>query len=240
MSKMHETYDVGYHCSFASGKQSAYNFSFDVHTFLSLHKPPEPWPEWTLLDYHRCPNCKLDVTQNIHCPAAIHLSQIVADFHDLEASAPLEVKVVTKNRTVSLTSSSQSVLSSLMGMVLATSGCPVAAPFRPLARFHLPVSSDDETMYRVISMYLMSRFVVRRKGKTSGLELNGLLKIYRDMEQLNKALSNRVASCCKKDAVPSGLKRLNIYAHNMPLAMEEYLDRLNPLFATYLTESTVV
>jgi hypothetical protein len=237
MSKVHQTCDVSYHCCFARGKNVTYNLSFDADTFQLLHQPAEPWPEWTRLDVHRCPNCKLDPAQHSYCPAAVQLSQIVADCHEVDASAAMEVKVVMPHRTVIHTTTAQRALSSLMGLVLAASGCPLLSHFRPMARFHLPVSTDDETMYRAISMYLMSRFVVRRKGKTSGLELNGLLRIYRNVEQVNKAMSSRLSPVCRNDAIMAGLVWLNEYARRMPLAMEEYLDRLHPLFATYLSEA---
>ena len=37
---------------------------------------------------------------------------------------------------------------------MALSGCPVLEQLKPMARFHLPFASVEETIYRAASMYL--------------------------------------------------------------------------------------
>ena len=40
---------------------------------------------------------------------------------------------------------------------MATAGCPWTDRLRPMARFHLPFANEAETVYRSVSMYLLSR-----------------------------------------------------------------------------------
>src|SRR5690606_40128032 len=69
------------------------------------------------------------------------------------------------------TLSAQQALASLMGLVMASSGFPKTAVFRPMARFHLPFSSESETAYRVAAMYLVAQHFAHRDGAPSDLKI---------------------------------------------------------------------
>ena len=47
---------------------------------------------------------------------------------------------------------------SLIGLIMALSGCPHMEFFKPLARFHLPWASLEETTLRSASIYLLMQF----------------------------------------------------------------------------------
>ncbi len=48
-------------------------------------------------------------------------------------------------------------LSSLFGLICALSDCPHTRFLRPMAHFHLPLSSDTETLVRTASLYSLQR-----------------------------------------------------------------------------------
>ena len=48
-------------------------------------------------------------------------------------------------------------MSSVLGLIMATAGCPWTDRFRPMARFHLPFASEAETVYRSVCMFLLAR-----------------------------------------------------------------------------------
>ncbi len=62
----------------------------------------------------------------------------------------------------------QQAMSSVLGLIMATAGCPWTDRLRPMARFHLPFASDAETLYRSISMFLLSREIApcRRSARS--------------------------------------------------------------------------
>jgi len=55
-------------------------------------------------------------------------------------------------------------LSSLIGLYMATGGCPVMERLKPMARFHLPFADEEETMFRAMSAYLLDHYKVYRKA----------------------------------------------------------------------------
>ena len=102
-----------------------------------------------------------------HCPAALHLSTVIDGFTDLVSYDKVRVDVESEERSVIATLSAQQALASLMGLIMASSGCPRTAVFRPMARFHLPFSSESETAYRVAAMYLR-RAALHRARRRQG------------------------------------------------------------------------
>ena len=70
-------------------------------------------------------------------------------------------------------------ISSLMGLVSAASGCPHTSALRPMARFHLPLARNEETVHRATSMYLLAQFFLKKEGAQTDLELDGITRFTR-------------------------------------------------------------
>ena len=64
--------------------------------------------------------------------------------------------------------SAQQAMSSVLGLIMATSGCPWTDRLRPMARFHLPFASEAETLYRSVGMFLLARELVGADGTRRG------------------------------------------------------------------------
>lgn len=70
-------------------------------------------------------------------------------------------------------------LSSLLGLILATRDCTYTRYFRPMARFHLPLASEEETIYRAASMYLLAQYLRANDGKQVDINLTRSAEIYK-------------------------------------------------------------
>ena len=153
-----------YHFTFPDSRERTFELELDRDTAeLSSPTDPNP-PAWTELGFHQCTGCPLEKSKVSHCPAAVHLSTVIDGFTDLVSYDKVRVEVETDERAVIATLSAQQALASLMGLIMASSGCPRTAVFRPMARFHLPFSNESETAYRVAAMYLLAQHFIAREG----------------------------------------------------------------------------
>jgi len=83
---------------------------------------------------------------------AKNLFNTVEYFKNAPSFEKAEVYVETPERTYYKNTSLQDGLFSIFGVIMATSGCPPLDFLRPMARFHLPFSTLEETMIRSSSM----------------------------------------------------------------------------------------
>jgi hypothetical protein len=102
-----------------------------------------------------------------------------------------------------------------------------------MARFHLPLATAEETVYRATSMYLLAQYFLQKERYKADLNLEGLLEIYRNIELINKAMADRLRAIAEKDSAINALILLDIYAKTLPLAIEDSLKEIQHLFAPY-------
>lgn len=121
-------------------------------------------PEWSRLSYHQCAPCPLTAEQHAFCPVALNIAELVTAFRDTISHAKCAVSCSSTERTVTKNTSVQDGLASIFGLLMATSGCPVLDFFQPLARFHLPFSTVDESIFRVVAMYMLRQYYRKRKA----------------------------------------------------------------------------
>lgn len=143
----------------------------------------------------------------------------------------VEVEVLTAERRVLHATTAQRGMSALLGVVMATGGCPVLDRFKPMARFHLPFATEDETAYRAVSMYLLARYLA--DGRYEGDAVAELRALYADVQRVNLAIAARLRHACGQDAALNGLALLDLFAKGVPQAAEELFERLRPLFSAY-------
>lgn len=194
-------------------------------------------PDWTKLDVHQCSNCPLSVEEYPTCPLAAALVDPIAAFSDVMSYETVSVEVVTPERVVTYELSAQNAVGSLMGLVMATSGCPRTSFFRPMARFHLPLSTQTETLYRAASMYMLAQYFRRQDGDAADLTFRGLSDVYAELETLNVAMAGRLRTAIERDAAVNAVVILDFFAKNWAFSIEEHLAEIKPLFGSYLTAS---
>ena len=85
------------------------------------------------------------------------MAPAVESLKELVSFDTVGVTVTQAERTVHAETSAQQALSSVLGLIMATSGCPWTDRLRPMARFHLPFASEAETVYRSVCMFLLAR-----------------------------------------------------------------------------------
>jgi hypothetical protein len=194
---------------------------------------PQSLPEWTKLNFHQCPHCPLDVSTDPYCPLAANIVNIVLKFNGLISYDKIWVDVITQERQITQYTTAQKAISSMMGLVIATCGCPHTAFFKAMGRFHLPLSSNEETLFRATSMYLLAQYFLTMEGRPARLELEGLTKIYRNMQIVNVAIANRLRSTSISDSSINAIVILDNFAKSLPHAIEKSLKDLRHLFLPF-------
>jgi hypothetical protein len=197
---------------------------------------PRSLPEWTKLYFHQCPHCPLNDITDPYCPLAANIVNIVQRFDGLISYDKIRVDVITEERRISQQTTAQKGISSMMGLVIATCGCPHTAFFKAMGRFHLPLASNEETIFRATSMYLLAQYFLKMEGRQSDLELEGLTKIYHNMQIVNVAIANRLRSTSISDSSINAIIILDNYAKSLPYAIEKSLKDLRGLFLPFLTK----
>jgi hypothetical protein len=197
----------------------------------------EEFPEWTKLEFQQCPNCPLKPANSPRCPVAVSLIDLMDLFKDCLSTEPAEVIIAGAEREIRKTMSLQDGLSSLMGLYMATSGCPVLDKLRPMVYTHLPFSNLHETMYRALSMYLVAQLLRHKRGKTADWDLKDLMKIYDEINVVNRAFIRRLHSIAEKDASLNALVKLDCLAGFGKFQLtHNYFQKLEETFAPYLDD----
>jgi hypothetical protein len=192
-------------------------------------------PAWTRLNHCQCPNCPLQPTESPHCPAAAGLADLMDSFKDCLSTEPAEIVVAVEAREYRKQAPVQYGVSALMGLLMATSGCPVMAKLRPMVHVHLPFATIEETMFRTVSMYLLAQHFRVQNGRAPDWEMAHLLEIFDEVAEVNQAFSQRLVSINPKDASLNALANLDCFAVVTSLALtKDNLKELEPLFQAYL------
>jgi hypothetical protein len=164
----------------------------------------------------------------------LHFIDIVDRFDHILSYDQVRLEVVMDERTVSRSITAQKGLSSLVGILITSSGCPYTKYFKPMLRFHLPLSSEAETIYRAVSMYLLAQYFIIKEGKKADFDLHGLEKIYNNMHVINVAIAERLRVASKTDALVNAIILLDMFTGTIPSVIEESLDELRYLYTPYL------
>ncbi len=225
---------VHYRFTLENGSQEAFELILDDRTLELREQEPEVPPPWTALDFRQCPNCPLEAATRPRCPAALKLVGLVQGFTRVLSFERVHLEVRSAERMVVHDTSAQQAVSSLMGLIMAVSGCPHTAFFRPMARFHLPSATTEETVYRAASMYMLAQYYVHRAGGQVDLELKGLVRNYEAVKKVNRAFAKRLLAAAQYDSTINALVVLDAWALTLSWAIEESLEGLRHLFEPYL------
>ncbi len=228
-----ETIHIQYCFTLTDGLQEVFDIRLDAQELLLADMAREPLPPWTRLDFHKCPICPLDADSHPHCPPSAHLASMVSRFGRVLSHDEVEVVVVSNERTVSQQTTAQRGISSLMGLIMASSGCPHSAFFKPMARFHLPLASEDETIYRATSMYFLAQYFLKKEGRAADEELEGLAEIYSNMHVVNMSVADRLRVASETDSSVNAIILLDMFAKAMPYVIEDSLEEIRYLFKPF-------
>lgn len=228
--------EIQYIFRFADGSESLFAIHLDKQRLEPLNPPADP-PEWTRLGFHQCSNCPLNEEESPYCPQARALSVPVDQLSTVLSYDKVEVEVITPERHIRHRTSAQGGISAMMGLIIATSGCPRMNFLKPMARFHLPFATEIETIYRATSMYLLGQLLRSQRGLPAELDLSGLVSRYREVETVNRAMAQRLRAASQQDGTVNALILLDMFAKSMPFAVDQILPELETLYTDYLQMS---
>ncbi|HEY2388918.1 MAG TPA: hypothetical protein VGK30_18330 [Candidatus Binatia bacterium] len=211
------------------GTERRFDVSLDAESLMAVPAPDAPKPAWTKLSYCQCVNCPLG-SEVEHCPVAVNLAGVVETFKDAVSFEHTVVTVETSERVYEKTTTLQKGLSSIIGIYMVTSNCPVMDRLRPMVRFHLPFASVDETIYRAVAMYLVAQYFRMRKGRTPDWKLEHLADVYADVAQVNAGMMERLRHASTEDANVNALTILSAQGGMVPMYLEESLAKMEHLF----------
>ena len=229
-----ENVTIGYRFRLPDGSEEIFSLQLDAESLELVGNIPEALPAWTTLHFHQCPHCPLTADKHPNCPIAVNLVNMVTRFNRLLSYEEIHVDVTTVERLISQDTTAQEGMSSLMGLVIATSGCPHTAFFKPMARFHLAFASEVETMYRAASTYLLAQYFVKKGGQNADLELAGLRKIYQNMHTVNTSMAERLRGASEADSTLNAIVLLDMYALTLQNVIQGSLEELRHLFTPFL------
>lgn len=220
--------------SFLLQDGSRKDFSVSLDGAMHVAAPEAAPPAWASLRQHQCPSCTLTPATHPYCPIAVQLAQVVESFADFTSFDDVTLTVTTEQRVYSKKTTLQQGLSSLTGLLMATSGCPTMEYLKPMARFHLPFASVEETEFRMLSMFLVAQLKRQAKGLTPDWTLEGLKAVYAKVSEINAHFAGRLREVAKNDANMNALVNLDCFAKAVPWAVRTSLNDLDALFDAYL------
>ncbi len=226
---------IQYRFNMPDSRQEIVDVRLDSRTFDLVTDKIGNLPPWTNLDFHQCPHCPLDIQSHPACPVAASLVDVVTRFDNVLSHHEIDLEVVMTERHVVKHTTAQRGISSLLGLIFPSSGCPHAAFFKPMVRFHLPLATEDDTIFRAVGMYLLAQYFLQKSGHEIDFDLNGLKQIYKNLNLVNIKIADRLRSATKTDSSVNALILLDVFTHAITFSIEDHLAEMRHLFAPYLS-----
>lgn len=231
---MAQYFKIVFAYKFSDGPVMKIDLLLDERTLALIPEERPGLPDWALLGYHRCAICPLDERKHQYCPVAANFSGISEKFTTFTSHDRVSVVVLVEERTYQKDTTVQMGLSPLLGIIMATSGCPIMDQLRPMVRFHLPFASLDETIFRMVSMHLVAQYLRKEEGKSADWSLKGLTRIYEQVAAVNRDFADRLLGAARNDVNVNALVNLDAFALMVPLAADRMLKKISPSFSALL------
>lgn len=180
-------------------------------------------PDWTALEFRKCLNCPLKSELSPRCPTALDLVPTISAFNQIISHERAEVIVETPNRVVGKECQVQDALSSVVGLIMSTSACPILGKMRGLAITHLPFSTIDETLFRIIGAHLIRQLIVVRQGGQPDWQLEKLKAHYVELEILNHSFKKRIDAAAEQDAALNAISALGVLSTGIGFSIDDNL-----------------
>ncbi len=223
-------YWFNYDIQLENGQRTRFHIALNPLTLTMMPASPEPYPSWTQLSYQQCKCCPLSSQTHLYCPIAVNITELVDRFKDILSHKNCVVVCETVNRTYSKRTSAMEGLTSVFGIVMATSNCPLMNFLKPMARFHLPFASVEETTARSTSLFLLSQYFEYKKGRVNSFDFDKLEKSYARVQLVNEGLLARIRSLGNRDADKNAIITLHSISQFLSLEMDFSLTTIAHLF----------
>ena len=215
---------------FPDGKTKEFRVDFDRQSLRSSLSNENNYPDWTQLEYHQCKNCPLTSEDYLYCPLAINLVPIIYWCKDLISYDDVEVTITSAERKTHVHTSLQRAISSLLGLLMSSSACPRMKFLKPLARFHLPLATHEETIFRAVSSAFLKNYFDQKNNKTNDVILDELKQQYHELQDLNRFIAQRIRGAVKRDAAINAIVLLDVLSKTVSFSLDDSLQRIRYLF----------
>lgn len=219
-----------YQFKFDDGTSRGFKVRLDDETGVLLDDVNHQSPEWTRLEFHQCSHCPYRTSDMAYCPVAQSVARVAEAFKGELSHRSTTVFVKTENRFYGKKTDLQTGLQSLFGLVMGASRCNHMNLFKPMARYHLPFSTFEETVVRVLGKYLISQFLVAKDGGAPDMDLHELMEKYARVSIVNRFIIQRVRSIAKGDADKNAIVILDGFAALLPMELQGGFENLSKIF----------
>lgn len=223
-------YIIHYEFIFPGGNYQEFELVLDESTMSLVNFNGESKAEWARLSHKQCSCCPLKQADSPYCPIAVNIAELVDNFKEHLSIEPCQVKCITPERTYLKEATVQAGLYSILGVVMATSDCPIMNFYKPMARFHLPFSTTQETVFRSASVYLLQQYFEFKRGRKPDIGMAQLGKQLQQVQQVNTGIIARIRSISIRDADANAVIILDAFAKLLEMAIEKSLSSLEHLF----------
>lgn len=226
----HKPYKIVYEFTLTNEQKTLFNILIDPETTSMILPEPVSLPYWTSLKYRQCECCPLETIGNPNCPVAVNIVKIIEEFKDSISYDDCLIRCTTPERTYHKKTSIMEGISSMLGIIMATSNCSIMDFLKPMARFHLPFSTYDETVVRATSMFLLRQYIECGNDSTHNISLKKLVQHYRKVNLVNEGMLKRISSLGSKDANKNAIIILHSLSQLLSNEISCSLESIVPLF----------
>ena len=217
-------------------RQEIIALQLDAQNLEIINKISRELPPWTKLDFHKCPHCPLNSGSHPECPIAVSLVDVVERFDSVLSCDEIDLEVITPDRKVSQRTTAQRGISSLLGFLFPISGCPHTAFFKPMVRFHLPMSTAEDTIFRATGMFLLAQYFRLKEGQGGEFDFQGLTQIYNNLHLLNIHITERLRHSIEAESPINAIILLDVFTHALSMVIEDNLGKIRHLFTPYFSK----
>lgn len=219
-----------YQFSFSDGTEKEFNVDFDNQSLRSKLPDANQYPDWAQLEFNQCLNCPLTSEDYLYCPLAVNLVPIIYWCKDLASYDEVDVTITSAEREVRVHTSLQRAVSSLLGLLMSSSACPKMKFLRPLARFHLPLATNEETIFRAVSATFLKNYFSHAENKNNEDSLAELKQQYRELQNINRFIAERIRGATKRDAAVNAIVLLDVLSKSVAFSIDDSLQQIRYLF----------
>ena len=197
-----------------------------------------PPPCWSSRRDFGCRNPACPLAEEDRCPCACTTHYLVGVFGNIPSTQQVTITATTSQRSCTRRAAIQTAVGSITGILMATCGCPVLARLKPMARFHLPFASVEETEYRIFAMYALAQVLRARRHLEWDCGFEGLRDLYAQIQAINRLSADKIAAAQQKDAAINGLVILDTFAQMVALSLDTNdTSEIEEYFADWLKSS---
>lgn len=219
-----------YQFDFPDGHQKQFRVDFDNKSLRSELPDGNQYPDWSQLDFNQCLNCPLTSEDYLYCPLAVNLVPIIYWCKDLASYDEVDVVITSAEREVRAHTSLQRAISSLLGLLMSSSACPKMKFLRPLARFHLPLATHEETIFRAVSATFLKEYFNDNGNKINKDPLGELKQQYQELQNINRFIAERIRNAIKRDAAVNAIVLLDVLSKKVSFSIDDSLQEIRYLF----------